>query len=169
MLAARGTILMQAKKPDSAITDLDTARAIYEQLSKSSGDQRTSVAACDVKLGEATAAGGNDQKAATHFQQALTVVEPLIKAPEADLDALYVAADAYSGLGDLSAKKAQRQRAGAAGKSGWIAAHTYYQQSFDAWRRIEHPNHTAPNSFEVGDPMIVAKKLKMAEASSLGN
>jgi hypothetical protein len=120
-------------------------------------------------LGEATAAGGNDQKAATHFQQALTVVEPLIKAPEADLDALYVAADAYSGLGDLSAKKAQRQRAGAAGKSGWIAAHTYYQQSFDAWRRIEHPNHTAPNSFEVGDPMIVAKKLKMAEASSLGN
>jgi hypothetical protein len=35
----------------------------------------------------------------------------------------------------------------------------------DTWRRIEHPNHTAPNSFQVGDPAMVAKKLKLTEAA----
>jgi hypothetical protein len=35
----------------------------------------------------------------------------------------------------------------------------------DAWRRIEHPNHTAPSSFQVGDPAIVAKHLQAAEAA----
>jgi hypothetical protein len=35
----------------------------------------------------------------------------------------------------------------------------------NTWRRIEHPNHTAPNSFEVGDPAVVAKKIKVIDAA----
>jgi len=123
------------------------------------------VAASNVKLGEAAAKARNDQKAADYFHQALTIVEPLISTEPADLDAQYAAADAYSGLGDLSMREAQQ-----AGltierrKSAWTEARSWYLQSLNAWRRIEHPNHTAPNSFQVGDPAIVAKELKLTEA-----
>jgi non-specific serine/threonine protein kinase/serine/threonine-protein kinase len=165
MLVAHGTLLVKARKAESAISELYSARSIYEQLAKSSSDERPSVGACDVKLAEAASAAGHDQRADDHFRQALAVVEPLIGVADADLDALYVAADAYSGLGDLSAKRARQQRAATARRSNWITAVGYYQQSLGVWRRIEHPNRVAPNSFEVGDPITVARKLKMSEAA----
>lgn len=62
-----------------------------------------------MKLGEATTLAGRDPAAADYFHRALTIVEPLISNADADLDPLYVAADAYSGLGELSMKKAQRR------------------------------------------------------------
>src|SRR5262249_826255 len=99
VLVARGTVLIEAKKPGNAIAELASARSMYEALSKSSPDQRTNVAACDVKLGEASAAAGHDQNAADYFHQALNQVESLIAVPDADLDSLYVAADAHAGLG----------------------------------------------------------------------
>jgi hypothetical protein len=33
------------------------------------------------------------------------------------------------------------------------------------WHRIEHPNHTTPDSFHVGDPTVVAKELKLTGAA----
>ena len=35
----------------------------------------------------------------------------------------------------------------------------------NTWHRIEHPNHTTPDSFQVGDPTVVAKALKLTEAA----
>jgi serine/threonine protein kinase len=165
MLASRGTDLIAANRPDAAIAELGRARSIYESLYKP-GDQHTDSAACDVKLGEAATLAGNDQSAADFFRRALTIVEPLVSNADADLDALYVAADAYSGLGEFSLKKAQRRgEAVAQRRSNWTEARSWYSKSMDTWRRIEHPNHTAPNSFQVGDPAMVAKKLKLTEAA----
>ncbi len=167
ILAARGTILISAKKSDAALTEFESARSIYESLYKAgAADQRANVAACDVKLGEAAAQAGRDQAAAERFHQALTIVETLIATEPPDLDALYTAADAYSGLGEISTKRARQpgqtveQR-----ESNWTEARSLYMQSLSTWHRIEHPNHTAPNSFEVGDPAIVAKELKQAKAA----
>jgi hypothetical protein len=90
----------------------------------------------------------------------------LILSGTADLDALYAAADAYSGLGELSIRKAQRPGQSAKQRKGnWTEARSSYLLSLSTWHRIEHPNHTAPNSFEVGDPEIVAKELKLTEAA----
>jgi hypothetical protein len=35
----------------------------------------------------------------------------------------------------------------------------------NAWHRIEHRNHTTPDSFQVGDPTVVAKELPLTEAA----
>jgi hypothetical protein len=35
----------------------------------------------------------------------------------------------------------------------------------NTWHRIEYPNHTTPDSFQVGDPTVVAKELKLTEAA----
>ena len=165
MLVVRGTILTTANQLDAAISKLEQGRAIYESLSKTGATNIANVAASDVKLGEAAAKAGHDQKAAEYFHRALMTAEHLISIEPADPDALYAAADAYFGLGELSMKKARLASTSLdQQRSHWNEARSWYQQSSDTWRRIQHPNHTAPNSFQVGDPNIVAKQLKFAEA-----
>jgi len=93
-------------------------------------------------------------------------VEPLISTDPADLDALYAAADAYSGLGGISMAEAQQEGLSIdRRKSHWTEARSWYVQSLKTWRRIEHPNHTSPNSFQAGDPAVVAQELKLSEAA----
>jgi serine/threonine protein kinase len=165
MLAAQGTILTVARRPEAAITELEHARAIYESLQKAgSMDNHANVAACDVKSGEAAVMAGRDQLAQSYFQRALTLVEPLLAAEPPDLDALYVAADAYSGLGSLSERKAKQSgQSVEQRKTNWTEARSWYQLSVQTWQRIEHPNHTAPNTFQVGDPATARKHLESAE------
>ena len=166
ILSARGTILTAANQPVTAITELEHGRAIYESLYKAGNTNHANIAAADVKLGEAAAKAGRDQDAADCFHQALTIVEPLISSAPADLDAKYAAADAYSGLGDLSMTAARHpgfslERR----KSSWTEARSWYVLSQNTWHSIDHPNHTAPNFFMVGDPAVVAKNLKLAETA----
>lgn len=164
LLVFRGTILTIANQPEAAIAEIQRGRSIYESLYKAGAGERVNVAASDVKLGEAASKAGHDQAASEYFQQALNIAEPLI--PANNLDAIYVAADAHSELGVLSARKAQRAGQSAASRrSNWDEARSQYEQSLSAWHRIEHPNHTAPNGFQVGDPAIVAQRLRLAEAA----
>jgi tetratricopeptide (TPR) repeat protein len=172
MLAGRGTILMSAKKSEDAIAIFESARTILESLYKAGAtDKLSTVASCDVKMGQVVAQAGHQQAAAEYFHRALTVAEPLMSSATADLDALYAAADAYSGLGELSMRKAQRTgHAAERRKANWTDARSSYLLSLNTWHRIELPNHTAPNRFEVGDPATVAEKLKLTEeALSLSN
>jgi serine/threonine protein kinase len=166
-LVTRGTILISANRPEAAIADFERASSIYESRNMEGATyKRTNVAACDVKIGEADVRMQNDQAAADSYHQALMIVEPLISTENADLNALYEAADAYSGLGDISMRKAQRPgQTTDQKKSNWADAKSWDQLSWNTWQRIEHPNHTAPNSFQVGDPLIVAKELKATEAA----
>jgi len=163
MLVVHGTILTIANQPESAIAEIQRGKSIYESLFKAGAGEVVNVASADVKLGEASFKADHDQAALEYFQQALTIAEPLIPA---NLDAIYVAADAHSGLGDLSARKAQEAGQSAASRrSNWDEARSQYELSLTAWHRIDHPNHSAPNSFQVGDAAIVAKRLKLAEAA----
>jgi len=159
MLVDRGTILIAANKPDAAIAEIEQGQSIYEALFKARGMSQANVAACEVKLGEAAVKARDATKAAGYFHQALGIAEPLTSTQPPDLDALYAAADAYSGLGELRAKEAERGHR----KSEWIEAQSWFQKSLNTWGRIEHPNHTAPNYFQVGDPAVVAQELRAVE------
>ncbi len=166
MLNIRGTILTAANQPDAAISEIEHGRAIYESLSQAGTANRANVAASNVKLGEASAKAGHDQKAADFFHEAVLIAEPLISTAPANLDALYATADAYFGLGDLEMKAARQPGLGVKKRQSYLTeAQSWYQLSLSTWHRIEHPNHTAPNSFQAGDPAVVAKKLKLVEAA----
>ncbi len=167
ILASRGTVLISAGRPAEAIPELLSAKTIYESLSKNGSTfKRANVAACDVKLGEAEAQEKHDASAADYFHEALAIAEPLVSITPPDVDALYAAADAYSGLGSLSVRKAQQHgQSKEMRKANWTEAQTWDQRSLDTWHRIDHPNHAAPNSFQVGDPLLVAKELKTTETA----
>jgi len=170
IVGAGGTILMDARKPKAALKQFEESRALYQSLrdarAASSFDVAL-VAACSEKMAEAAALSGQAQVAAEHFHEALAVAEPLISTTPPDRNALYVAADAYSGLGDLSFRKAQKPGQTAAGrKANWTEARSWYARSLETWRRIEHPIHGMPGSaFDVGDPALVPKKLQRCEAA----
>jgi hypothetical protein len=133
------------EKSDDAIAIFESARTIVESLYKAGAtDKLSTVATCDVKMGQVAAQAGHQQAAAEYFHRA----EPLMSSATANLDALYAAADAYSGLGELSMRKAQRTgQAAQRRKANWIEARSSYLPSLNTWHRIEHPNHTAPHSF----------------------
>jgi len=166
MLVIRGTILTTAGKPDEAITQIEQGRTIYETLSKTGAKNISNIAQADVKLGEAALKARRDQRASDYFRRALTIAEQSIATEPPDLDALYAAADAHSGLGDLSRKKAQHAGIVPERRKFYLSeARSFYQKSLETWRRIPHPNHTSPSSFQAGDPMVVAKELKETETA----
>jgi serine/threonine protein kinase len=166
MLIIRGTILTKVGKPDEAIAQIDQGRTIYETLSKTGAKNVSNMAQADVKLGEAALKAGHDQKASDYFRRALTIAAQSIASDPPDLDALYAAADAHSGLGDLSLKKAGHAGLIAERRKSYLSeARSNYQNSLETWHRIPHPNHTSPSSFQAGDPILVAKQLKQTEAA----
>lgn len=48
-------------------------------------------------------------------------------------------------------------------------ARSWYLKSTEAWRRIPHPSHSGPNGIEIGDPKLVASKLRQCEAALNGS
>jgi len=165
MLVLRGTVLITANKPESAIPEVERGCSIYGTLAASGGTSSANLAACYVKLAEAEAKARHSQKAEQDFHQALTIAEPLIKNEPPDLDALYAAADAYSGLADLTLQRSHGRPNTNQQRTNLNEARSLYQLSLDVWHRISHPNHTAPNSFQVGDPVIVSRELKRVDAA----
>jgi tetratricopeptide (TPR) repeat protein len=166
MLVIRGTILTAAGKPEEAIAQIEQGRTIYEALSTTGAKNVSNIAEADVKSGEAALKAGHDQRASDYFHRALTIAGPSIATDPPDLDALYATADAHSGLGDLSLTKTRHAGIGAERRKSYLnETRSYYQKSLETWRRIPHPNHTSPSSFQAGDPVVVAKELKETETA----
>ena len=164
LLIYRGSILMMANQPEAAIAEIEHGRMIFQSLYKSGGVDQVYVAAADVKLAQAEFQAGHDEAAAVDFREALNIADPLIEAN--NLEAIYAAADAHAGLGNLSAKQARRHgQTAEARMAHWTEAQKQYQQSLDEWHRLEHPNHSSPiMGFPVGDPALVAKQLSVAKS-----
>ena len=165
MHVVRGTILTGANRPEAAIPLIERGRSIYKKLAEAGSTSGANVAACEVKLGEAALKSKSYEKAAEQFHAALAGVEPLVSRNPPDLDGLYTAADAFAGLGDVSAARARGAQSKVEKRSAWDDAKSSFAASLGVWQRIEHPNHTAPSSFQVGDPSTVKKKMRAAESA----
>jgi hypothetical protein len=121
---------------------------------------------CTEKMGEAAARARNLKLAAEYFSQVLNQVEPKLARQNPDPNVPYLAADSYSGLGDLELYRArQSQEDTAKRQANWTQARAWYLKSLDAWRAIEHPLPVAPSGFDVGNPSTVKRKLELCEGS----
>ena len=166
MLVMRGSILTLAGQAAPAREQIEQGRTIYESLYAAGNMDRVNAAAADVKLGEALAAGGREREAGEAFRRGLAILTPIAAAHPSNLDAHYAMADACFGLGELSLRDArQRGQSNQKRRAGYEEAQSWFKQSLDAWHRIGHPNHSAPNGFQAGDPAVVARELKMVETA----
>jgi serine/threonine protein kinase len=158
-----GTVFLKVHKPEAAVRQFREARTIYESLgsSYSGAFDQASAVACGEKMGEASALSGNTQLASSYFQQALREAGPMISAHPPDLLALYLTADAYFGLGELSLKKAHAGgQTPEARKANWTEAMLWFAKSVDTWHRIAHPiASVSGTALYFGDPASVEKRL----------
>jgi tetratricopeptide (TPR) repeat protein len=169
ILVDNGITLGNSGKLDEALKHLEEARASFESLRKTdSPDHRSSIQAltCMEKMGEAASRAENSKLAADYFHQVLKEVEPELAKQNADASEPCLAADSYSGLGDLELRKARQSRGTAATqKARWTQARVWYLKSLQAWRRVDHPLPMAPSGFDAGDPAKVETKLQLCEAA----
>jgi hypothetical protein len=75
------------------------------------------------------------------------------------LDASYVAADTYSGLGDLSEPGSHRSSSSRLQGQSWADARSWYQCSLRAWDRIQNPGARTPAGLQCANPKRVAKEM----------
>ena len=164
VLATNGSTLIHLNKPDTALKQLAEARTIFESLRGSDpiepGGMPTT---CLEKMGEAATRAGNPALAAQYFNEVLKLVEPVTQTKGVDPNVPYLAADSYSGLGDLALQKARHSHNATQQRDNWIQARSWYRKSLDTWHLIEHPRRIAPSDFDAGDPAAVAKNLQLCD------
>jgi eukaryotic-like serine/threonine-protein kinase len=165
---ASGTNMMRAHKPEAALKDFGEGCAILKsQVEAGHGGSQAGVAACVRLMGGAEALAGNAKQASDYYHQTLNIVEPMLADSGAEPEAIYAAADAYSGLGDLNVRAAEQ-----AGKDDknrrarWTEARSWYVKSHEAWRRVEHPSRIDPDGIEVGAfPEAVEQNINRCDAA----
>jgi serine/threonine protein kinase len=154
---------LRLDEPNEALKEFEAARIIYESLHtpEAAGGPSLQAVACKEKMGEAAARLGNAELAGSYFHQSVADVTPVLSSEEPQLAALYIAADAYSGLGGIELRAAtlagqehEKQREHLAQARSW------YLKSLDAWHRIKNPSRDGPNDFDAGDPAQVSKSLQ---------
>ncbi len=169
IVSTNGVTFGNLGKLDAALKDLNEARASFESLQKTdSHDHGIPIRAlsCTEKMGEAASRAGNSKLATDYFHQVLKEVEPELAKQNSDAGVPYLAADSYSGLGDLELRKARQSRGNAATqKARWTQARALYLKSLQAWRRVDHPLPVVPSGFDAGDPAKVETKLQLCEAA----
>jgi hypothetical protein len=90
----------------------------------------------------------------------------MLSIKQTDLGALYAAADAYAGLGDLKRSEASQPVLTLENrKANWTEAISWYSKSLDTWKRIEHPSRSAPNDLDASDPAIITRRLESCQAT----
>jgi len=100
---------------------------------------------------------GEREKAEEQYRQALTLAIAL-KVPES-IDARYLMAATYSGLGDVASGQAQTAGTAQQRSKFWDQARSWYEQSLAEWAKVPNPSHTAPNEFKVDVPSEVERRL----------
>src|ERR1700688_4755463 len=109
---------------------------------------------------------GSVQEASAAYEKAPDIVTPLVSPERQAVPALYPAADAYAGLGDVSATRARRARTVREQTQQWSDALTWYEKSLRKWQNIPSPSGIGPTGFKARDPEEIARKLAESKSAT---
>lgn len=152
-----------AKRPAEGLQLFRKAEHIFEgrsMLDRQDIESRGS--GSRVKIADNLANSRGRVEAVAAYQDALTIAQPLISQSGGSQQALYSAADALAGLGDLSIQQAMRASAALRLKY-WKDAQAWYSQSSSMWKRIQNPGAFSPSGFSTRGPPPVARAIVQCE------
>jgi len=142
-----------------ALENLEAAAKGLAEDEANFDDARCDLAMVEAKIGNVLLKMGKRKEARTHFETALEKAKLEVSAEHNDFPALYAAAEALTGMGDVSASEARSAgNAGARGKS-WTEASASYQKSLDVWKRIPNPSQLSGNDYLATLPPEVSARL----------
>jgi serine/threonine protein kinase/tetratricopeptide (TPR) repeat protein len=127
-------------------------------------DARCDLAMVQTKIGNTLLRMGKSREARTHYQKALDTAKLPVSLEHNDFPALYAAAEAYAGAGDLAASEAHNTAGEAARSQLWNEACASYEKSLSVWKRISNPSRISGNGYLSGDPGEIARRLAACKA-----
>jgi serine/threonine protein kinase/tetratricopeptide (TPR) repeat protein len=157
-----GYVQQRSGADAAALAGYRNALSIWQPLANAAGsdvDTSLRVASAEIKVGELLAKIGHYDEATAAYQKALAGSEPLAKASVPNEWALYVVADASSGLGDVFVAQAKRRAREDDKAQEWNQARSWYEHSADAWRQVHNPGAMNPGGFDCGSPKHVTTAL----------
>jgi eukaryotic-like serine/threonine-protein kinase len=116
-------------------------------------------ASATVRLAATLVLLGEIDKATQEYEQARSLLEPVVKANPADQELAYVLAETYTAAGTMSATRAERARTPAAKLAEWTTASAWFRKSLDTWSTVPHPTRISTSGFEVTLPTDVSSRL----------
>jgi hypothetical protein len=134
--------------------------AVLAANPRDSGTQ-VNAAQSRARLGGAYLKARDAGRARAEYREALTMAEPLGRAPTSSMAALYTLADTYAGLGDVSAFAATNATRGIERSRESRDAQTWYAKSLHAWQGIHNPAHISPKGFPVTDRREVGRRARV--------
>lgn len=152
-----GEILEKNGNAELALTNY---RKVLAMWSPNGPFDRTIIAGIHLKLASVLAKTKKHEEARTEYDQARTMAEQILSDHPYMLDAHYIVADVYSGLGELSATLASdREQSARVQAQGWAEAQAWFREGLDTWDRIQNPGVRTPVGFACGNPKKVAENL----------
>jgi serine/threonine protein kinase len=157
-----GEALGKSGRRDEELQKYQDALETYSRVANADAkdlQDAISVAACHDRIGEVWLRAGDASRAEEQYRKALALAIAIApKVPES-LDARYLMAATYSGLGDVAARNARAEGTGK-GRSKFLnQAESWYQQSLAEWDKVPNPSHITPNQFKVDVPSEIERRL----------
>jgi len=169
MQVTQAQILRRSNHPAAALSEYEVAVTRFRGLlEKDSGNMgpHLSVATCNMGIAKAELQLKRPNEAAASFRAALDSLTPLISNNKPDRRILYIAADAYAGLGRIEAAQASHSATKDAGPH-WEAARNSFRMSLEQLLQISQAKFHVDNDVDLGPVDIeqVKKELSRSEAA----
>ena len=168
MYATRGESLARIHEYNAARKEYERAVQLYVEVGRAdqnSADPKLAVASCEVQIGRLAAQAGNFAEASRFYDDAMEIVQPLSSPTSPNLEALYTEASLNFARGDLQLLRASTAAQDRSSQRDFLrGARLAYQQSLEAWHKIQHPGRVSPQGFPAIDPDAVASCLRHCEA-----
>jgi tetratricopeptide (TPR) repeat protein len=168
MLAWIGEAQARTHHYAEALRSYREALAILASDEANYDDARCDVAMLQTKLGNLFLRLRDLRQAEVHYQQGLDEAKISFSLDHMDTPALYAAAEAYAGLGDVAAARARRESVDDMRLSLWRQACSWYQKSLQTWKQVSTPSYYGPNGYVARGPENVAQLLAEGEMQLRG-
>jgi eukaryotic-like serine/threonine-protein kinase len=147
-----------------ALQSYESAAAGLAEDESNFDDARCDLAMVEAKIGGVLLKMGKTREAAAHYKKALDTAKLSVSLEHNDFPALYAAAEANAGSGDLAASEARKMADQAARSKLWNDACASYETSLTIWKRISNPSRFDGNGYFSSDPREIAQRLAACKA-----
>ncbi len=159
MRAWIGEAQMAAHDLAGALKSFETAAGGLAGDEANFDDARCDLAMVETKLGNVLLQMADLSRAKEHYEKALAKAKLPESIQHNDFPALYAAAEAYAGLGDVLAAQAHQTRDDGFRQKLLQDACTSYHSTLDVWRHIPHQSRYTGNGYLTRDPSALAQQM----------
>jgi non-specific serine/threonine protein kinase/serine/threonine-protein kinase len=142
-----------------ALKSFETAAAGLAEDQGNFDDARCDLAMVETKIGNVLLNMASLGQAKEHYEKALATARLPESIRHNDFPALYAAAEAYAGLGDIAASEARTTRDSGTRQKLVQDACASYSSTLDVWKSIPHRSRYTGNGYLSRDPETLAEQM----------